>query len=823
MMPLALIEQVTQEYVMGLLSRFKVVVHFDGNGRRRIHSSQPTTAPRDCNSEPMSHSKQETTQIRKTAILDTWQNLLFYVKTGGFPTSKTICSWRRDFPRPRLLIEQIQQTLQSMMGVTLQLCEEESDAVIARAAMGISNAYILGSDSDFCFFPNVNYIPFSTLDVNGRSATAVVIRRSDLASSLGLEDSQMVELAILCGNDYLVDPTTANLDFEYPSRVRIKEIVDRLRALPQYQVSTSDPHVEEILHFVRVHYNLGDIEQFPLIDVEDEEEEERVPSADLNASYEVSMARPRVPLEVDLALAVVTPGRDVSVKDAVLRCLEAYVETAQDHAVVSRNHLEVFRALQVESQVDKSLALVKSQILPHRQDWADNVALYVIARVIAYSLKNSKSRLVQFTSPFKLFDFYQFHCMVQTSRGDMHGDVDSADLLSETKHPTVDEDDGESDLAPTAPLILPIDEHEQTILQRIRSNRVSIIQAETGAGKSSRVPVMILKAPPPDPLVPLNLFISQPRRIAAKALVERLRAVEPELKDCFALRMGHGVREYESGKTRATFVTAGYLVRLLANYPGRFDKVSHLIIDEVHERSVETDLLCLLCRRLLHENGRIRLVLMSATLASTLYQTYFDVPQPPLKVGARRFPVTEIFLDDFDSAFSLPPKIKRNITSLIAEGKRMKCKETPPLKYMEDLYPVVAHIAMIVGRPGTSVLVFVPGMNEIVAVTEEIEKLCVDGVRYNCLPIHSDIPFEDQLDAFKKPAPDEVIVIIATNAAESSVTLPAVDCVVCTGLCKQIIYSETSHRQMLMPAWISKASATQRAGRTGRLRPGTVL
>jgi HrpA-like RNA helicase len=370
---------------------------------------------------------------------------------------------------------------------------------------------------------------------------------------------------------------------------------------------------------------------------------------------------------------------------------------------------------------------------------------------------------------------------------------------------------------------LPIDDHEEAILERIRNNRVSIIQAETGAGKSSRVPVMILRAPPPEPSVPVKLFISQPRRIAAKALVERLRSVEPELKDCFALRMGHGIREYDSHKTRATFVTAGYLVRLLANHPKRFDKVSHLIIDEVHERSVETDLLCLLCRRLLHANDRIRLVLMSATLASKLYQEYFDVPQPPLKVGARRFPVAEVFLDELERTFSLHPKVKRHVTSMITECRRMKCKELPPLKYMEDLYPVVAHIAMIVGRPGTSVLVFVPGMNEIVAVTEEIEKLCVDGVKYNCMPIHSDIPFEDQLDAFKTPGANEVNIIIATNAAESSVTLPAVDSVVCTGLCKQIIYNETSHRQMLLPTWISRASATQRAGRTGRLRPGTVL
>lgn len=348
------------------------------------------------------------------------------------------------------------------------------------------------------------------------------------------------------------------------------------------------------------------------------------------------------------------------------------------------------------------------------------------------------------------------------------------------------------------------------------------VQAETGAGKSSRVPVMILRAPPPDPSLPVKMFISQPRRIAAKALVERLRSSEPELRDCFALRMGHGIREYETKKTRATFVTAGYLVRLMVNCPENFRTVSHLVIDEVHERSVETDLLCLLCRRMLHENTRIRLVLMSATLASELYREYFGVPEVPLRVGARRFPVAEVFLDDFERSFKLPPKLKRNVASLVESCRKFKCKESPQLRYMEELYPVVASIAATVGRPGTSVLIFVPGMNDIVAVTEEMEKLWTDGVKYTCLPIHSDIPFEDQLDAFQLPSPDEVKVIIATNAAESSVTLPAVDNVICTGLCKQITYNETSHRQMLIPTWISKASATQRAGRTGRLRPGTV-
>lgn len=113
-------------------------------------------------------------------------------------------------------------------------------------------------------------------------------------------------------------------------------------------------------------------------------------------------------------------------------------------------------------------------------------------------------------------------------------------------------------------------------------------------------------------------------------------------------------------------------------------------------------------------------------------------------------------------------------------------------------------------------------MNEIVSITECIESYYVAGITYTTYPIHSDIPFEDQMSAFDSPAKDEVKVIIATNAAESSVTLPNVDHVICLGLCRQIMYNQSSHRQVLTPCWISRASATQRAGRTGRVRPGNV-
>ena len=110
----------------------------------------------------------------------------------------------------------------------------------------------------------------------------------------------------------------------------------------------------------------------------------------------------------------------------------------------------------------------------------------------------------------------------------------------------------------------------------------------------------------------------------------------------------------------------------------------------------------------------------------------------------------------------------------------------------------------------------------VVAITELVESVTMPGTRFTCIPIHSDIPFEDQMLVFSASKADEVKIVIATNAAESSLTLPEVDNVICLGLCKQIVYNEASHRQMLTPTWISRASATQRAGRTGRVRPGTV-
>lgn len=145
--------------------------------------------------------------------------------------------------------------------------------------------------------------------------------------------------------------------------------------------------------------------------------------------------------------------------------------------------------------------------------------------------------------------------------------------------------------------------------------------------------------------------VAQPRRIAASTLMKRMRST---LGRKVGLRMGHGVRD-EYPETLITIATTGHMLKMAAFRPEYFRDHTHLIIDEVHERSLDSDLMCLLAKRLLDMYPMLRLVLMSATLHAQLYQSYFEAYNrtgvPVLYVGARRFPVSVHYLEDLPSKF----------------------------------------------------------------------------------------------------------------------------------------------------------------------------
>lgn len=136
--------------------------------------------------------------------------------------------------------------------------------------------------------------------------------------------------------------------------------------------------------------------------------------------------------------------------------------------------------------------------------------------------------------------------------------------------------------ARSPPLTLPIDAHREKILKHVRNNRVTVIHGETGSGKSSRLPVMLIEDAMERGGRRAKMFVSQPRRAATRALAQRVReeAKESGGKWNVAMRLGHGVREGPRG-AEVTFATTGYIVRLIANSPGLLDSHTHLIIDEV--------------------------------------------------------------------------------------------------------------------------------------------------------------------------------------------------------------------------------------------------
>jgi len=613
---------------------------------------------------------------------------------------------------------------------------------------------------------------------------------------------------------------------QYKGSLDTSLIVEHVRDMRAgYRITSTCAEMEQAFQFSRALFTFQTISDFPM---------DNEVSANKNHNLHFS---PQLPNTFDLKLAETKPS-DFSIEDAILRPIQAFIESRGDTLTpneviltnsrepsISEDHVEAFQII-IRMGTDGSETAAASHAQP---DWNDVLAAHIFEKCVSKTIRSWRSIHQSPISnpPWKVFNHAQFHSTltkIRTSRV-----APSQNTVSPATAATVS-----SDNSPSPPVhqhkttdsprqILPIDEHEETILDTVKNQRVTIIRGETGCGKSSRVPIMLLRAPPPEVGQKcVKMFISQPRRIAAKSLADRVRSCEPDLRNKIALRMGHGVREYETNETQAWFVTTGYLVKLLANNPQKFDSHTHLIIDEVHERSVDTDILCLLCKRLLASNSKIRLILMSATLAAKIYQDYFDVRFPPIHVGAKRFPIEEFYVEDLDHHIHLPSKQLEAANVIYQFCEKNYCNTTPPSHLVEKMHGLAVQIALSVGSNGSSVLIFVPGMADIVSITDLVEKVEVHGIAFTCFPIHGDIPFEDQLQAFEPAEPGQVKVIIATNSAESSITLPDVDHVICLGLCKQITYNATSHRQILLPTWISKASATQRAGRTGRVRPGTV-
>ena len=336
---------------------------------------------------------------------------------------------------------------------------------------------------------------------------------------------------------------------------------------------------------------------------------------------------------------------------------------------------------------------------------------------------------------------------------------------------------------------LPVDAVLPRLADALGRAGVAVLQAPTGAGKTTRVPLALLDTARDGTIVML-----EPRRVAARAAARRLAA---QLGERPGETVGFRVRgESRVGRgTRVEVVTEGVLTRRLLSDPGLEDgrRVAVVIFDEVHERSLASDLglaLCLQSRELLRPD--LRILAMSATLDGERFSDLLG-GAPVVTSQGRAFPVEPVYLGAPRApAGGRPPRIEDAVAGAVRRA--------------------------LADEPG-SVLAFLPGAGEIRRTAERLAGLPGDVV---LAPLYGDLSARAQDAAIEPAPPGRRKVVLATSIAETSLTIEGVRVVVDSGLARRPRQDAASGMSRLETVRVSRAEAEQRAGRAGRTEPGVV-
>ncbi|CAZ83426.1 unnamed protein product [Tuber melanosporum] len=355
-----------------------------------------------------------------------------------------------------------------------------------------------------------------------------------------------------------------------------------------------------------------------------------------------------------------------------------------------------------------------------------------------------------------------------------------------------------------ARLSLPVVAEEQSIMEAVNANDCVVICGETGSGKTTQVPQFLYEAGYGSPNTPTPglIGVTQPRRVAAVSMANR---VGEELGPGGKEKVSYQIRfEGTAGPSTAIkFMTDGVLLRELSE-DFLLRRYSAVIIDEAHERSINTDILIGVMSRVLklrkelaekYGTKPLKLIIMSATLRVSDFtenQRLFPVAPPLLKVEARQHPVSIHFS-------------RRTV-----------------IEYPGEIYKKVCKVHRRL--PPGGILVFLTGQNEITHLLKRLRKTFpfkknVESPLH-VLPLYSLLPTKEQLKVFGEVPEGSRMCVLATNVAETSLTIPGIRYVVDCGRSKERNYDKTTGVQSFDIGWVSKASAAQRAGRSGRTGPG---
>ena len=389
---------------------------------------------------------------------------------------------------------------------------------------------------------------------------------------------------------------------------------------------------------------------------------------------------------------------------------------------------------------------------------------------------------------------------------------------------------------------LPAAKQASEVVETVKQNQVTLVLGETGCGKTTQVPQFIL-----DDFVKngqggnCTIVCTQPRRLAATGVAQR---VADEQDVALGDLVGYQIRldTKASKHTRLLFCTTGILLRRL--HGDALTGVSHVIVDEVHERDVDTDFLLAILRDVAAKRPDIKIILMSATMDPSIFVRYFGQGKI-IKIPGFTYPVEEFYVEDVLEATHYVPQASKGWRKAEATTGGLRPFSTDGLEgiYSDDTldsirrlahskrldYGLVASAVLHADAEGLrvrddgAILVFMSGTAEISRAIEAIKRLARDAGRIDALqiiPLHGSLTSKDQARIFKSPPKGIRKIVVSTNVAETSITINDCSFVIDSGRMKETRYNPASRMSMLVEDWISLASARQRRGRAGRVRNG---
>jgi ATP-dependent RNA helicase HrpA len=335
---------------------------------------------------------------------------------------------------------------------------------------------------------------------------------------------------------------------------------------------------------------------------------------------------------------------------------------------------------------------------------------------------------------------------------------------------------------------LPISARREAIAAALQLHQVVIVAGDTGSGKSTQLPQYCLEL---GRGLEARIAHTQPRRLAARALASR---IAEEVGQPLGRSVGFKVRfaDQVSDATRLVLMTDGLLLAELASDPQlrRYDTV---IVDEAHERSLNVDLLMGVLKRLLPRRPDLKVIVTSATLDVERISRFFD-GAPIVSVSGRSHPIEVRYRDAPDEAE------EPDLAEAVLEAYREISTEPDAVS-------------------GGDILVFLPGEREIRDVGEALQRELQGSVEV--MELYSRLSWEQQSRIFQRGARQRIV--LATNVAETSITVPGIRAVIDSGLARISRYSPRNRLQRLPIEPVSRASADQRKGRCGRLGPGLCM